>query len=311
MSFIDLKNTDIYAVVNCGKYVVLTGSKLYIFTPDGKPVASLKDFPYVLTVGLLPYDRIIVDCGKRKSYSIISLKDGSELLRIPWPKIDGSLGFFCLSPDKQFLYDIFNKKMQQYILKADLSSGNVETFFVAQGLRAIRQILCDEEGLPCLLETQLEIIGGRHMSINGVRLLFRDEWKPCSSYYWKSKWAFEHPRISQSFFGTVDYVLTRDFHVYSLSTGESFSLFENETAFVPPENYGRLVHVTDDRRYAILQFTSCNVVVDIAARKLAACYLTDGERQGCIVEDKFWLPTGTGLEIKEFPPIEKPPRLQT
>lgn len=301
MSFIDLKNTDIAAAVNCGKYVVLTGSKLYIFTCDGKLIASLKGFPNVLTVIPLPDDRIIVDCGKKRAYSIISLKDGSELFRIPWPKIDGGLGFFCISPDNRFLYDVFNKKGQQYLLKADLSSGSAEAFYLDHGLRSIIQVLCDDDGYPCLLESQYEVIAAQHISINGVQLLFQDEWDPCSSYYWKSKWIFEFPRISCSYFGTVDYVLTRDFHVYSLKTGDIFYLFENEIDFVPPEKYAHLVQITDDRRYAVLQFNSCNVVVDTAARKVIANYPTDDVRSGCIVENKFWIPSDTGLAIKQFP----------
>ena len=58
MTDIDRLKGD-FSVYFSGEYVVLTGSKLYIFRPDGSQVACRKDLRYADRITFLPGSRCL------------------------------------------------------------------------------------------------------------------------------------------------------------------------------------------------------------------------------------------------------------
>ena len=78
-------------------------------------------------------------------------------------------------------------------------------------------ILCNEAGIPCLLKTLKETIGGKTVHQNGVRIHDFDGIAPGGTTTWKAKWSFD-TRSAISFLGSTSRILTNDLYVYDLGT---------------------------------------------------------------------------------------------
>lgn len=301
--FNNIKN--IYGIFRNEKYVVMLGRNLWIFQVNGTYVACRKDIVNPYKIAFLPGDRLLVN-GGNKQYNILSLTDGSEIWNVSQVKREGAADRFALSPDGMYAYDYYEWKDDLHFVRIDLKELCGSEYIVSPGLRATGDIICDNEGTPCLLQRHYSVVSGSQISENGILLQYQENFELGSSYYWKYKWTFPSKQISHCFLDDADTIITNDLHVYRPSTGESYYLLENTPLWQPPENKHVFCRLDYSKKYIVVQFCNANAVIDYAKRELVACYAS-GYRIGCIVEDEFWIGSENGVQRKPFPMIENIP----
>lgn len=172
---------------------------------------------------------------------------------------------------------------------------------------ATRSILCNSDGIPCLLKTLSPTIGGKQYQQIGVRLHDFFCLSASSTTDWESMWFFEGTRSVVNFFGSTGRVVTTDLHVYEPATGDSFDLLENESSWQRPQQRPSNCWLDLSRRYLCLQYLSTvTVVIDVHSRKVAAQYVTKYHR-GCLIGDAYWVCVDDKLVRKPFPAFEEAP----
>ena len=295
-----------YNISLCGNYVVLFGDMLSIFNKDGSIVAHKKNLRNIHKIVAISEDSILADCGSPKAYVALSLSDGAEVWSLSHPRLDYTSRGFAIPPDNSAVYDYYDLKGSQYLLKIDLTTREMTTISLESGLRCISDLACDEKGTLCLLEHHYEIIGEKHISINGIRYVYEDSVCPGNAYNWKSKWAFDFPTISKFFLGNTDTVLTKDLFVYQPKTGKKYHLLENESRFELPECEPYDWKISSNKQYVILLYKDTNIVVDITTKKVVARYNTDFYH-GCLIDDQYWVCLDDHIQIKPFPFFENIP----
>lgn len=307
MKKITLENLgNVFRVIHYGRYVVLIGKYLWILRDNGDLIAHKKDIVNPGRTVYLSEDRLLVECDKQKAFILFSLETGAELLRIAMPNYDLMKCEFVLSPDDAYIYSIYDRKGTYYFQQINTQDWTCSSFPLLQCNGALYDIICDAKGVPCILESYYQMIDGTHVSENGIRYVWPDDIMPGSAFYWKSKWTLPFPQAAYRFVLNAETVLTNRLWLYDVSDGTTINLLENETRWqLPTES---LCHAcfTHDGRYIILTYLRCNVVLDIQARTVVAEYAADF-KIGCLIGDKFWLPTSTGVEQKEFPAFEEIP----
>ncbi|MBE6947499.1 MAG: hypothetical protein E7454_04535 [Ruminococcaceae bacterium] len=292
-----------YSLLTWGEYIAFYGVKLFVFKTNGELVIHRKDLRNIEKVTFIFEDRILLACASQKKYIVLSLIDGSECWNSPYPKVDMLKMNFVKSPDGSYVYDYGNRRGNYYFIKIDLQNGTTESFALEKGLRCICDMVCDENGFPCLLECHYETIAEREVSLNGVRYLYRDEFDPGSACFWKAKWEMEHPRIAKFFLEDAQLVLTEDLFVCDLRNGTSYHLLENEGNWEAPIYPVLCCWVDANRRYVVLVYDDATIFVDFKTRKMVARYqaVSPGD---CIIGNDFWTCTKEGVKIKPFPSIE-------
>lgn len=299
---------NIFHVLHYGSYVVLIGKHLWIFQDNGEFIAYKKDIVNPGHTAYLPEDRLFLECGRQKAYILLSLKTGDEILRIPMPKYDLLYSNLVVSPDENYIYGVCNRRDASYFLQISTQDWSCTAFPLQKGF-AIHDLICDANGTPCTLESHYQMIGDNHISENGIRYIRPDDIAPGNAYYWKSKWTLPFPHASHRFVLNAETVLTNHLWLYSVSDGTTINLLENETCWQIPSESLSQARFTHDGRYIILTYLRRNVVLDIQARKVAAEYAAD-YKMGFLIGDKFWLPSDTGVERKDFPAFEEIPPLK-
>lgn len=291
------------------RYIVLVGSMLWIYKIDGTLVACRKDIVNVNKIAFLSKDRLITCGGKGASYHLLSLVDGSEIWSIPRMKKVELFGKrFAIPSDDSVIYDYFYWKNIDYLVTIYIESGNIQICQLQKGLNVTTDFICDQEGVPCLLQCNYENISGQKVSQNGIRYFYADDYTPGRAYYWKYKWQHQGNTIAALFLDSTEMILTKDLFVYIPKSGEQYYLLENDNDRKAPE-YGMLEGWFDsNKEYLSISYDNCNVVVDWKERKAVARYVSNF-LQGCLINDEYWICTDGRIRRVAFPLIEDlPPR---
>ena len=290
---------------NCdtnGEYVVLSGNKLHIFRPDGSLVATRKDIPHPDRITFLSGNRLLL-CSSKAVFHMIDLCTGTDLWTAPHTKSYTNLDDLAISPDEQYAYTCDTGKNGNFISRLDLQTQDVYSHDMLRDIGATRGIVCDEEGVPCLLKTLHETIGGKPYSQNGVRLQDYDAISACRTTNCKTKWSFEGNRSAFCFFGSADRVLLTDFHVYEPATGMSFNLLENDPDWQPPDSHPLSSGHKIWQQYMLIMWENANMIIDIPGRKVVAQYVSHF-LNGCIVGNEYWICQEGKIRRKPFPAME-------
>lgn len=286
-------------VFSSGEYVVIPGTSLYILRPDGTLAASRKDLRHAGRVTFLSGDRMLLCTGKGV-FHMIDLPSGQDLWTAPYTKFDLNAAKLAVSPDETFAYTYDEHNGHPFISRLDLNTGEVTIHEMHSDIGATRDIRCDEAGIPCLLKTLEETIGGQRCHQNGVRIHDFDGIAPGGTTNWKTKWYFEGSRCALRFLDGADRVITNDLHLYEPSTGTSIELLESES----PDRHPLDCWPDSSGRYLCVKYLTANVVIDLKSRKIVARYAAEHTR-GCLVGREYWIGTDEQIERRPFPTFEE------
>lgn len=296
------KLTDSFNIFCNGEYVVLPGSRLYIYKTNGSMVACRKDLRYAGRITFLSGGRMLL-CSSKAVFHMIDLRDGSDIWTAPYTKNELNAANIAISPDEAFAYTYDTWKGSNFISRLDLKTHEVQTHDMNMDAGASRGIICDESGIPCILKTLRETIGGQPFQQIGVRMHDFDGVSPGNTTTWKAKWSFPGSRNAVCFLDCTDRIVTNDLHIYDTSTGTSVNLLENETTWVPPSHMPSECWLDSSQRCLCVKYQTANVVIDISSRKVAAQYAAD-YRQGCLIGSEYWLCVNDRICRKPFPASE-------
>jgi len=292
-----------------GEYVVIPSTKLHILKTDGRLVACRDDLRYAGKITFLSENRMLLSSSKAV-YHMIDLRDGSDIWTTPGTKSDLNVTEFAVSLDEAYAYTYDERKGNYFISRLNLQTHDVDSHYMYMDSGATRGILCDEDGIPCLLKTLRETIGGKPYHQNGVRMHDFDGIAPGNTTCWKTKWTFDGARSAVQFLDSTDKVVTSDLHIYTPSTGELVDLLENETSWQRPECDPSRCSLDLSKRYLSVKYQTSQVFIDIHARKVVAQYATEFMK-GCLIGDTFWICLNGRVVRKPFPAFEEAPPVKT
>ena len=295
-----------FYVYSNGEYVVLPGTKLFIFRPDGSLVACRNDLRYAGRITFLSGNRMLL-CSRKAVFHMIDLCSGNDIWTTPYVKSSLNINELAISLDESFAYTYDEYKGINFISRVSLTTQehevNVQDMYMDVG--ATRGIICDTDGIPCLLKTLSETIGGKHVNQNGVRIHDFDGIAPGNTNTWKTKWSFNN-RTAISYLGSTDRILTNDLCIYDPSSNTLTPLLE-------PESYTQLPHQTicdcwldSTGRYLCLKYQKGNVIVDSQTRSIVAQYAAE-YTQGCLIGNEYWICVNDRVSRKPFPAFEDIP----
>lgn len=287
-----------------GEYVIVLGKDVAILRTNGELIAHRKDLKNPYKAAFLAENAVLVECPKLREYVILSLQDGSDLLHIKMPKIDNSRPQFLVSPDKKHVYDLGILDCEFILIHIDLVNQEASIVELEMGLRSTVDIKFDQQGVLCLLQEHTEMIGGKTVTLCGVRYEYFDSALGIgSSYYWQSKWQFDAPERALMFGSDTHSIITSKWNLYDARHNTSRP-WVNAEQITDARNYSYAYHCSADGKYIVLSGEKQTLVIDLEKEELVARYYT-GTATGCIIGDFFWLPTDNGIVKKPFPVIEK------
>lgn len=306
MTDIDQLKGD-FSVYFSGEYVVLAGSKLCIFRPDGSQVACRKDLRYTGRITFLPGSRMLLCC--KAVFYMVDLATGTDLWSAPYIKTDLNLNDFAVSPDGAYAYTYDRRNSKNLLTRLELLTPEHEVEICELNLDpgATWDICCDEEGVPCLLKTLIETVGGRNYSVEGVRL-HDFYYFPEHTSTWKTKWYFplEEGNFALRFLGRTDRILTSGLQIRTPSAGALLPLLEaGEEALLPKDQGCPRCHMDSTGRYLYLTYLTCTAILDLQEKKVAARYASISH--GSLVGAEYWICGGGKLCRKPFPAFEEIP----
>lgn len=306
-----MKKTDLekvkgsFYIYSNGEYVVLAGSKLYVFRPDGALVARRDDVRYSGRITFLSGNRMLL-CTGNAMLHMIDLTDGSDIWSAPYVKSHMNTSEFALSPDEAFAYSYDNGKHGPFISRIDLHTQDVYCHDLQMDIGATLGILCDSEGIPCMLKSLTETIGGICYHQTGVRIHDYHSISPGDTTTWKTKWSFDGNTLPLSFWISTDNILTTDLRIFDPASGTFHDLLERDEF----QNYdlSNPISCWQDSagQYLCVMYQNSNVVIDISARKVAAQYAANFQR-GCLVGKEYWVCVDGKIHRKSFPAFEEVP----
>ena len=292
-----------YDIFANGDDVVLTGDRFRLFTPEGRETACRRDIRNACKAVFLPERRVLVRRGNGV-FHLIDLRDGSDLWTAPGPKPELNTSPITLTPDYGCAYTYDTIKGQLWIIRLDLESRETDSFLVHYDVGATQDILCDEEGIPCVLKTYFEQIGNQIYCQNGVRIQDYDILYRGSTFFWKWKWQFtQKDYASRCFLGQLGKILTTDLHVYWPDTGEMENLLENESQWQQPAGGPMEGWIDQTGRYLCLMYEKGNVVIDMEEKHVTAQYRAEYAR-GCLVGNQYWICRDKQIARLPFPDFE-------
>lgn len=306
-----MKKTDLdklkgsFYIYSNGEYVVLPDTKLYILKTDGSLVACRSDLRYAGRITFLSGNRMLL-CSSKAVFHMIDLHNGSDIWTAPYTKIELNAGELTVSSDEAYAYTYDEWKGRRFISRLDLQTHEVVIHDMYMDVGATRGIICDEEGIPCLLKTHIETIGGKRFNQNGVRIHDFYDVSPGNTSSWKTKWSFESTKSAVRFLDSTEKIVTNDLHIYEPSTGASFDLLENETDWERPERSPADCWLDQSKQYLCVQYQTANVIIDIGAGKVVAQYAADYKR-GCLIGNEYWICVDDRIHRKPFPAFEEAP----
>ena len=292
------------SIYSNGEYVVLPGAKLYILKTDGSLVSCRNDLRYAGRITFLSGNRMLL-CSSKAVFHMIDLCDGSDIWTATYTKNALNTADLAVSYDEAFAYTYDEWKDTHFISRLNLQTHEVDIQNMYMDAGATVCIVCDEEGIPCLLKTLSETIGGKHINQNGVRIHDFNGIDPGNTTTWKTKWSFSN-QTAILFLGSTDRILTNNLCIYEPATGSLMPLLE-------PEAYSKLPNQTIcdcwldfTNRYLCLKYQKGNVIIDTQTRSIAAQYAADYTR-GCLIGDKYWICVNNRICLKPFPALEEIP----
>lgn len=294
-----------FYIYSNGEYVVLSGTKLYIFKTDDSLVACRNDLRHAGRITFLSGDRLLL-CSSKAVFHMINLRDGRDIWTAPYTKFDLNVANLAISHDECFVYTYDEWKGTPFISRLDLQTHELDFYDMYMDCGATRGIICNEAGSPCLLKTLSETIGGKCFHQNGVRIHDFYDVSPGNTTTWETKWSFEGNRSALCFLDSIDTIVTTDLHIYRPSTGTSFDLVENDCSWQRPEQSPSDCWLDISKRYLCLKYQTVNVIIDIHARKVVAQYAADYKR-GCLIGNEYWVGVGNRIFRKPFPAFEEAP----
>lgn len=307
-----MKKTDLkkikgnFEIYSNGEYVVLSGAKLYILKPDGSLIACRNDLRYVGRITFLPGNRMLL-CSSKAVFHMIDLCTGGDLWNAPYVKSNLNVHKFAVSPDGSFAYTYDEYRGNHFISRLFLSTPGheVDVQDMHMDLGATCGILCDADGIPCLLKTLSETVGGKRVNQSGVRIHDFDGLDPGGTTTWKAKWTFED-RTSISFWGSTNRILTSDLCLYDAENGSLTPLLTPDANKHLPQQTILECWPDSTGRYLCIKYHTGNVIVDTRNRCIAAQYAGDC-RRGCLIGDEYWICASDGVCRKPFPAMEALP----
>ncbi len=301
MADVDKIKGSFYIYSN-GEYVVLPGTKLYILRTDGSLVNCRSDLRHAGRITFLSGNRMLL-CSSKKEFHMIDLHDGSDIWVAPYTKFELNVEKLAISPDGAFAYTVDQWRNRKFISRLDLETHEVDCYDMYMDSGATRDICCDEEGVPCLLKTLTETIGGKTFHQVGVRLHDFFYLMPGSTTEWKTKWYFEDTRTASCFFDGPDRIVTNDLCVYEPATGKLVDLLENDTKWQRLKGNPCDCWLDLSKRYLCVKYRWANVIIDILERKVVAQYAAD-YKKGCLVGNEYWICIDDRICRKPFPAWE-------
>ncbi len=304
-----MKKTDLeklkgeFFIYSNGEYVILPGTKLFIFKTDGTLVASRKDLRYASKITFLSGNRMLL-CSNKAIFHMIDLCDGSDIWTAAYTKSDLNAEDVAISPDEGFAYTYDWLRDDNFICRLNLQTHEADIHDMFMDCGATRGIICNEAGIPCLLKTVHETIGGKPFTQNGVRIHDFYDISPGNTSSWETKWSFEGNRCVLCFLDSIDTIVTTDLHIYRPSTGTSVDLLENERSWQRPQQDPSDCWLDLSNRYLCLLYRGANVIIDIQARKVVAQYAADSKR-GCLIGNEYWICIDDRIVRKPFPAFEE------
>ncbi len=307
-----MKKTDLeklkgsFYIYSNGEYVILSGEKLYILKIDGSLVACRKDLRHAGRITFLSGNRMLL-CSSKAFFHMIDLCSGIDIWTAPYVKHILNVNDLAISPDESFAYTYDEYKGINFISRLCLTTQEheVDAHSMYYDVGGTYGILCDTDGVPCLLKSLTETIGGKTVHQNGVRIHDFDGIAPGGTTTWKAKWSFD-TRSAISFLGSTSRILTNDLYVYDLGT-------DTLTPLLEPEAYNQLPHQRvcacwpdSTGRYLCLKYQTGNVIVDTQTRNIAAQYAADYTR-GCLIGNEYWICVNDRVCRKPFPAYEEIP----
>lgn len=283
-----------------GQYVILYGSKLWIFMTDGTFIACRPDLKNVSAVLFLSDGKAFVDGGKH-AYHLISLIDGSEIWSCPRPKpMEDTAMKLVASTDQRYIYTFYEWRERFYLVSIDLHQRELHVCKDPDLLHATADIACDENDHPCLLKSVYREVNGLRIGENSIELFRQSGAGLCESPVWKSKWEYQEPDLVLGFLDSTDMVITQHLMVHNLKTDEKYYLLENETEWTSPPYTVSECWKDITGRYITLRFWKENVIVDVQKRSVVATY--PGEfLWGCLIGNEYWTSVGQRVERQPFP----------
>lgn len=292
-----------YDIFANGDDVVLTGDRFRLFTPEGRETACRRDIRNACKAVFLPERRALVR-RRNGMFHLIDLRDGSEFWTVPGPKPVLYNSPVVMTPDYRCAYTYDSVEGRLQIIRLDLEARETDSFSVYYDMGATRDILCDEEGIPCVLKTYFEQIGNQIYCQNGVRIQDYDILYRGSTFFWKWKWQFtQKDYASRCFLGQLGKILTTDLHVYWPDTGEMENLLENESQWQQPAGGPMEGWIDQTGRYLCLMYEKGNVVIDMEEKHVAAQYRAEYAR-GCLVGNQYWICRDKQIVRLPFPDFE-------
>lgn len=310
-----MKKTDLekikgsFYVYSNGEYVVLPGTKLYIFKADGSMVACRKDLRNAGRITFLSDNRMLL-CSSKAVFHMINLCDGVDIWTTPYTKNELNVSDLAVSPDEAYAYTYDEWKGSNFISRLNLHTHEVDIHDMYMDKGATKGIVCDEDGVPCMLKTLGETIGGQLFQQNGVRIHDFYDVSPGHTTSWKAKWSFTGTRSAFRFLDGTDRIVTTDLHLYETSTGISMDLLENETNWECPKDYPCDCWMDISKRYLCVKYQTANVIIDISSRKVVAQYAANYKR-GCVIGNEYWICVDDRICRKPFPAFEVVPPVKT
>lgn len=292
-----------YDVSRVGDHIIVTGRCLWIFSLQGELLTHRKDLSNIRKIIDINSEQVLLDCGPQKAYILLSVTSGREIWRVSHPKMDFTSARFAASADKQFVYDYCVHKDGYLFVKINVPLGEVEVYPLETGLRAVLDILCDQDGTPCLLQCQNISVSGVEQYINGVRYVCQDALWQGSDYFWKSIWQSDSLRHAKLFWGDTETILTNDLYIFKPGSNRFYPLLEDRGK-LPCFKYGPIsCSISTSNNYIAIQYDVANIIIDGNTRKVSACYASETGK-GCIVNNTYWYCTKTALMYKPFPYME-------
>lgn len=304
MDYLDLsKIKGSYQITRSNSYIVFYGPRLWISTVSMQYVAYRKDITNIWKVAFLPDDKLLVD-SDRSGYQLIDLRDGSTICSFRQNHYETKSRKFAVSSDGNWVYDYYDWRMRIHVVKIHLTDFTATVYTVADSSASTHDIICDENDVPCLLQAQYTNIASKQFSENGVLLQYQDGiTPPGNTFYWKQKWRFTEKRIAMRFFDSADTVINNDLSVYNTTSGESYTLVDNASAYGIPDTQFYSCELEYSRKYVFLVYSNCTYVISLQSNTvILRC---PGQYScGCIIGNELLFPSKEGIQRIPLPAPE-------
>lgn len=285
-------------------YILAVGRSLWVLDRELNLLWKPKELRNFAKAAFLTEDTILFHAGD--AYGVASLTER----RVLWQKSVMKARFristrFAVSKSGRWAYDFYSDQFQNYVVRIDLETKQVEASPLYHDYTLPCYICCDEEDEPLLLEAGQFYLNGECRERMGVLMPFygnrRDPRCPPNSLHWC--WTKDFPGKAQlPLLIRGDWVVCRDLRCFSMRTGEERDLDTWGLARLSEKPLAG--GLSRDGRFLMLSFSDRLIVVDWESGALAAQYSMPFAVMGLICGSQILLPRAEGLVRKPFPVLE-------